>query len=72
MDEENAEQNTAEKMNDALHEAVGMHGGWVMAVEVYDEEGRPQLAVMWDDQSTAWARLGMVRALQKDLEAGFE
>ena len=61
-----------EPVEQAITNALGMHGAWVLAIETYDPEtGEPRLAVMWDAQSTAWTRLGMAHALVGDLETPF-
>lgn len=62
---------TIKAVDAGLTEALGMHGPWVLATETYNEAGEPQLAVMWDPNSTGWARVGMARALLLDLEEPF-
>lgn len=56
-------------VDQALTDAIGLHSGWVLAIECYDDDGSPKLAVMWDTTSTQWTRLGMAHALVTDLTA---
>lgn len=62
------EEEKLQALDKALTEIFGLHGPWVMAVEVYDRDGDRSLSLMWDTESTSWTLIGMARALQADLE----
>jgi hypothetical protein len=49
----------------------GMVGAFVLAVELYDADGEPQLHTVRSDTGNAWAHMGMIRALQIDTETPF-
>ena len=51
-------------VHDALTDIFGMHGGWVLALERYDEStGEPELGTLVSEDSTPWAQYGMATAL---------
>lgn len=58
-------------VDETITSALGMHGPWVMAVEVYDDSGEPTLMVCWSDHGTHWQKLGMAHALVEDLSIVF-
>lgn len=71
MDGQPLPEGTSSGVEAALHDAIGMHGPWVLGVETYTDDGEPQLTVVWDSSSTAWTKLGIARALLLDLEVPF-
>lgn len=54
----------------AMQEAIGMHGAWVLAVEVYDDEtGEPRLLTYTSMEGTPWAKAGMVAVLAEHVDS---
>lgn len=65
-------QEQLDKLNEALTEIFGLHGAWVIGLEVYNSEtGEPWLTTAWDAQSTKWVQLGIARAVEIDIETTF-
>ncbi|SDR96069.1 hypothetical protein [Microlunatus soli] len=55
----------------AEHSAGGMTGAFVIAAELYDQNGRPRLFTAHSTDGTSWTLLGMVEALRIDTQALF-
>ena len=49
----------------------GMVGSFVIAAEMYDTDGQPQLHTMRDSNGTAWTHLGLIEALHIDTATPF-
>ena len=61
-----------EKIDNALTEIMGIHAGWVLAIETIDvATGQPFLHTIWDRPTVKWTQLGMARALVMNLEEPF-
>lgn len=68
---EQPEPDDTERISQALTEVLGLHGGWVLAVEVYDADGEANLHVI-RDCGTIWAAMGMIEGLRDSTRARFE
>lgn len=53
----------------AMHAPGGMVGSFVLAAELYDADGEPQLFTAHSVNGTAWTHLGMIDVLRCDTEA---
>lgn len=52
-----------EQIENALQEAIGLHGAWVLAVERYDDNGGTYLDTHVSATGSGWAHLGMAQCL---------
>ena len=55
----------------AGHVPGGMVGAFVLAAELYDADGEPQLFTAHSTAGTSWTHLGMIEVLRLDTEAVF-
>ena len=53
----------------AVHAPGGMVGSFVIAAELYDADGEPQLFTAHSDTGTVWTHLGMIEVLRNDTHA---
>ncbi|HEY9293622.1 MAG TPA: hypothetical protein VIP98_20280 [Microlunatus sp.] len=62
-----------DEVRDALagHVPGGMVGAFVLAAELYDADGEPQLYTAHSTAGTSWTHLGMIEVLRLDTEAVF-
>ncbi|QDP97471.1 hypothetical protein FOE78_17510 [Microlunatus elymi] len=62
-----------EEVRDALagHVPGGMVGAFVIAAELYDADGEPQLFTAHSTAGTSWTHLGMIEVLRLDTESMF-
>lgn len=55
-------------VDQALTEIFGIHSGWALVLEGYDEDGKPVLITAYPGETPRWNLVGMARALTFDLE----
>ena len=53
----------------ARHAPGGMVGSFVLAAELYDAGGEPQLFTVHSPNGTTWTHLGMIEVLRMDTRA---
>lgn len=59
---------SSESVDAAMTREFGVHGTWVMAIEVFDDQGQQALAIRCSPNSTRWADAGLAHALSATLD----